>query len=209
MPGAVNLNVPSMSVRPDSRPWGSYLRFSMRGLIVLVLLIGAELGWIVRQARQAQVQRNAVAAIQKAGGSVYYDWEWSNGNVIPEGKPWAPQFLVDFIGVDYFGNISSATIDGEIDAVVPAIEPLIRLQRLVFIGSPISDAGLAHLKGLNNLSTLYLDDGQVTDAGLEHLKGLTKLRTLCFARNTIAEAESAKIREAFPKVTRIVVRVKE
>jgi hypothetical protein len=92
---------------------------------------------------------------------------------------------------------------------VGEIERLIRLQRLVFIGSSISDAGLAHLKGLNNLSTLYLDNGQVTDAGLEHLKGLTKLRMLCFARNRITEAESAKIREAFPKVTRIVVRVKE
>ena len=65
------------------------------------------------------------------------------------------------------------------------------------------------LKGLNNLSTLYLENGQVTDAGLEHLKGLTKLRTLCFARNKITEAESAKIREAFPKVTHIIVRVKE
>jgi internalin A len=198
-----------MPAGPVSRPWRSYLRFSMRGLIVLVLVIGAELGWIVHQARQAHVQRDAVAAIQKAGGSVYYDWEWSNGNVIPEGKPWAPQFLVDFIGIDYFGHISSATIDGETDAVIAEIERLIRLQRLVFIGSSVSDAGLAHLKGLNNLSTLYLDNGQVTDAGLEHLKGLTKLRMLCFARNRITEAESAKIREAFPKVTRIVVRVKE
>ena len=95
-----------------------------------------------------------MAAIQKVGGSVYYDWEWSDETVIPEGKLWAPQ-------------------------------------------------------GLNNHSTLYLADGQVSDAGLEHLKGLTKLRMLCFARNKITEAESAKMREAFPKVTRIVVRVRE
>jgi internalin A len=195
-----------MRVGRISHPWRRFLRFSVRGLIVFVIVVGAGLGWIVRQ---AHVQRDAVAAIQKAGGSVYYDWEWSNGNVIPEGKPWAPQFLVDFIGVDYFGHISSATIDGETDAVIAEIERLIRLQRLVFIGSSISDSGLAHLKGLNNLSTLYLGDGQVTNAGLEHLNGLTKLRMLCFARNTITEAESAKIREAFPKVTRIVVRVRE
>ena len=57
------------------------------------------------------------------------------------------QFLVDFFGVDYFGHISSATIDGETDAVIAEIQRLVRLQRLIFIGSSISDAGLAHLEG--------------------------------------------------------------
>jgi hypothetical protein len=195
-----------MSAGQVSTPWRRFLHFNVRGLMVFVIVVGAELGWIVRP---AQIQRDAVAAIKKAGGSVYYDWEWSNGNVIPEGKPWAPQFLVDFIGVDYFGHISSATIGGETDAVIAEVERLIRLQRLVFIGSPINDVDLVHLKGLNELSTLYLGHSQVSDAGLKHLKGLTKLRMFCFARNEITEAESAKIREAFPKETRIVVIVNE
>ena len=140
-----------MPAGPVSRPWRSYFGSASAG-IVLVLVIGAELGWIVH-GHQAQVQRDAVAAIQKVGGSVYYDWEWSEGTVIPEGKLWAPP---------------------------GAKQPL-------------------HALG----------DGQVSDAGLEHLKGLTKLRMLCFARNKITEAESAKMREAFPKVTRIVVRIRE
>jgi hypothetical protein len=66
-----------MLAGPVSRPWRRYLRFSVRGLIVLVLVIGAGLGWIVRSAR---MQREAVAAIKNAGGSVSYDWRWSNGN---------------------------------------------------------------------------------------------------------------------------------
>ena len=37
---------------------------------------------------------------------------------------------------------------------------------------------LTHLKGLTNLSDLYLEDANVTDAGLEQLKGLTKLKLL-------------------------------
>jgi hypothetical protein len=36
------------------------LRFSVRGLIVLVIVAGAALGWIVRQ---AHIQGDAVAAI--------------------------------------------------------------------------------------------------------------------------------------------------
>ncbi len=50
-----------------SRPWQRYLRLSVRSLIVVVVLIGATLGWIARSAR---LQREAVAAILKAGGHV-------------------------------------------------------------------------------------------------------------------------------------------
>lgn len=53
------------------------LRISVRELLVLVLVIGAGLGWIVRAAR---IQREAVAAITRAGGSVKYDWKWSGGS---------------------------------------------------------------------------------------------------------------------------------
>ena len=90
--------------QPVSRPWRSFLRFSVRGLIVVVLLFGGWLGWLVRSAR---IQREAVAAITKAGGKVKYDWEWRDGNKIPTGEdPWAPLRLVDYIGVDYFGHVT-------------------------------------------------------------------------------------------------------
>ena len=59
-----------------SRPGVAILRFSVRGLIVLVLLIGCWMGWLVRSAR---IQRDAVAAIKDAGGTVSYEWEWSDG----------------------------------------------------------------------------------------------------------------------------------
>ena len=65
---------------PISRPWRRYLRFNVRGLIVVVLVIGAGLGWVVSE---AHVQRDAVAAIRRAGCSVMYSWEWSDGKLIP------------------------------------------------------------------------------------------------------------------------------
>ena len=83
------------------------MRFSLRALIVLVLLIGVGLGWLVRS---AHVQRDAVTAIRNAGGVVLYDWEWTNGKSIPGGKPWAPKWLVDLIGVDYFAHVTSVWV---------------------------------------------------------------------------------------------------
>ncbi len=49
-------------VKTVARPWRRFVRLSVRGLIVLVLVIGAGLGWMVRQ---AHIQREAVAAIRK------------------------------------------------------------------------------------------------------------------------------------------------
>jgi hypothetical protein len=42
----------------------------------------------------------------------------------------------------------------------------------------VTDAGLAHLKGLTGLKRLLLGDAPITDKGLEHLRGLTNLETL-------------------------------
>ncbi len=64
---------------PVSRPRRRFLRFSVRGLIVLVLVIGAWLGWMVRSAR---IQREAVAAIENAGGEVLYDREWTDAGLV-------------------------------------------------------------------------------------------------------------------------------
>ena len=51
-------------------PWWRRVRISLRGLMVVVLVIGGGLGWVMQRAR---VQREAVAAIRRAGGSVLYD----------------------------------------------------------------------------------------------------------------------------------------
>ncbi len=85
-------------------------------MLVLVVVVGGWLGWIVRCAR---VQGEAVAIIGKAGGMVEYNWELSNGIRNPNAKPWAPKWLVDRIGIDYFGtvvriHIGSKTTDAEL-----------------------------------------------------------------------------------------------
>jgi hypothetical protein len=42
--------------KPAARPWRRFLRFSVRGMIVLVLLVGGWLGWIVRGARKPRTR---------------------------------------------------------------------------------------------------------------------------------------------------------
>ena len=75
----------------------------MRGMLVLVLLMG---GWLRIDRTEREIQREAVAAIRQVRGTVKYDWEWKDGYAIPGGKPPAPAWLVDLIGVDYFGHVT-------------------------------------------------------------------------------------------------------
>jgi hypothetical protein len=71
--------------------------------MILIIIVGGGLGWIVHRAR---VQRDIVAAIERAGGSVNYDWEWTNGHYIDGKRAWWPKWLGDRIGIDYVCNVS-------------------------------------------------------------------------------------------------------
>ena len=92
-----------MPVGPVSRPLRWYLWFGVRGLVILVLLLGFWLVWLFHL---AQIQREAVLAIKKDGGTVLYNWEWDNGSSVPAGQPRAPRWLVARIGVDFFGHVT-------------------------------------------------------------------------------------------------------
>jgi len=209
----------SSQPKPVAHPWRRYLRFSVRGLIVLVLVTGVWLGWIVRSAR---IQREAVAAITNAGAEVEYDLEWSNGKFIPSGKPWAPGWLADLIGVDYFGHVTNVVYDvvpseaaklpsAEVglltrrerprfsaDDLVAAslsdLHSLANLGELDLSYRDLTDTDLANLKGLTSLKVLYLSYNlQMTDAGLAHLKGLTTLSLLDLDGTKITDAGLAHL----------------
>jgi Leucine Rich repeat len=187
-----------MPEQHSPKSWRYRLRLSMRALIVLILLISCGFGWIVHGAK---VQRDSVAAIERVGGQVMYDWEWKNGEFIGNEEPWAPNWLVDRIGVDYFGHVVRVSIDvfdvymmnldekrrfdaalvppyeRRIDVALVQVGRLRRLEELDLNGLEVTDAGLAHLGGLTSLHTLVLRSTKVTDAGVKELqRALPNLR---------------------------------
>ena len=182
-----------MSDERTLRRWRRYLRFSMRGLIVVVLLIGGWLGWIVRSAR---IQREAVAAIEKAGGSVTYNWQWTDGKLVPGARRRKPSWLADFIGVDYVYHVTRVIFSSPPPTSAGAISQIGRLTGLEFLvlhDSILSDADLAHLGWLTRLTDLDLTNDRIPDAGLARLKGLRRLRTLVLHGTYINDAELAHL----------------
>jgi internalin A len=169
----------------DSRIWRKCLRLSVRGMILLVFVIGAGLGWMVRSAR---IQRAAVAAIERAGGTVGYDLGWTDDPGSGNRGSWAPAWLVDAVGVDYFVGIVDVTFSRSCsDRELALAGHLSRLEQLGLTGSRISDGGMVHLEALNHLSWIGLSSTQVTDAGLIHLKGLTHLSGLDLSGTQITD----------------------
>src|SRR5262249_51645408 len=135
-----------MSVRlfPISRR--RWLRTSVRGLIVLVLLVGASLGWLVRSAR---IQREAVAAIERAGGRVEYDWHERNGQI------WPLDWIVDRVGIDFCLHVDYVSVgNGAPNRQLDDVVGLNQLEYLDLSGLTISDVGLVQLKTLRSLKSL-------------------------------------------------------
>jgi internalin A len=163
-----------------------YPQVTLRALILLIVLVGTWLGWVVNR---AHIQRDAVRAIKKTGGSAWYDWQWKDGLPNPMGELWWPRWMIDRVGVDYFGHVLQARIwDRGSDEEMAHIGHLGRLDTLDLSGSLISDGGLVHVEGLTRLLALSLANTRISDAGLVHLKELTSLQILFLDNNPIDDA---------------------
>jgi Leucine-rich repeat (LRR) protein len=154
-----------------------------------VFLVAAALGWIVHRAR---VQRDAVAAIERCGGYVEYDWQLLPGRLKDPGRwhygppphrpgtgpPW-PRWLVDMVGIDELETVKKVDVGKQSpDAILPQVGQLGRLEQLTSCwGRSITDAGVAQLRALKELRALVLY-GRFTGKSLANLSELTHLKSL-------------------------------
>ena len=69
---------------------------------------------------------------------------------------------------------------------------------LDLFNTDVTDADLAHPKGLTALEHLGLEDTQVGDAGLAHLEGLSALVGLCLEDTQVTDAGVAELQKALP-----------
>jgi hypothetical protein len=175
--------------------------------MVLVLVVGGGLGWFIHR---ASVQRHAVKAIMAAGGKVNYDFQQYTRPINGKGKPSAPQWLVDLLGIDYFVNVTSVTFETQqTEAILAHVGRLHRLEGLNASLTPVTDAGLAHLGGLSELRALAcLGTPGLTDAGLTHLARLERLEALSIDGPTRIEGPGLAHLASLPRLRLLSIHIK-
>ena len=169
-------------------------------MLILMLLLGCGLGGLRYVGR---VRRDTVAAIERSGGEIRYDWQKDRrypGKV----KPSAPGWLTDLFGVEYHDDVIWVDLVGfASDADLVHVARLRRLERLNLNGRAFTDAGLVHLSSLEGLNELDLSRTAGSDAGLVHLKGLISLGDSRLQRTRVTDAGVAALRQALPHLREV------
>ena len=181
-----------------------WLRFSVRGLLLLTAVIAVLLGWTVQKARQ---QRDAVAGLRTHGYWVYYrgadsgsatllEWlrrllgEPEFRDVIGAGGSYPFCFDTGLVHLPELTQVQTVRLDGTqiTDAGLVYLEGLTQLHGLNLLGTQITDAGLLHFQNLTQLRNVDLGGTHVTGSGLAHLEGLSQLIGLNLSGTQITDA---------------------
>jgi hypothetical protein len=137
------------------------------------------------RATERMEQEAAVAAIERLGGGVMYDYQRPDPakttHYDTKARPKDPAGFHRVVFVS-LRDTKASDDDLKVLSKLPALE------NLDLTNAPITGAGLAHLRGLRNLQHLGLWNTKVDDAGLEHLARLTKLQSLVLDGTRVTDA---------------------
>jgi hypothetical protein len=84
-----------------------FLRFSLRGLLVVVAICSVWLGIAFHRARE---QARLVALIEANGGHVFYDYHEVDSKIFVDATSRTPAWLLDSLGVDFFHDVAHVSV---------------------------------------------------------------------------------------------------
>jgi len=181
------------------KPKRRWYQFSLRSLLVFMLVSSVGLGWVVPRILQAIQEERVAAEIKNLGGYVYCDM-WSIKSVrsvqlsrTPVTDAWLER-LKKLSQLEVLQIIRTPISDAGLEH----LQGQTHLQYLYLGETAITDSGLQHLAELSQLHLLSLNDTKVTDAGLEHLKGLSQLQVLWLKGTQVTDDGVQKLQNALP-----------
>lgn len=170
------------------------VRVTLRAFMLVVLIVGAGLGFVLIRVRD---QRDAVGAIERAGGTVIYEYQWNHGDHDFLARPgWLPERL----GLDLFYRVKEVSIGGAANAVDAGelMEQVGRLRDLEVLSlngwSNVKDADLGPLERMTGLTDLDLTYTGASGRCMKLVEGLTKLKKLAVPTAPITDADLAYLK---------------
>jgi Leucine-rich repeat (LRR) protein len=198
------MDTPAPKPTKRKRPW---LRFSLRTFFLVVTALCI---WIGIRVNAARHQREAIAAILKAGGSVTFDYQLIAGSgrpgtsaTSPAANPPGPVWLRDLIGEEFFRTAVAVTFDYRAHqrslttSELAELSKLPALRTLSAVNSPFSRvrqsksaAGGESASAWSSLSralSFGLTETLIDTTGMKQIGRLTNLRELTLDNNQITD----------------------
>jgi hypothetical protein len=147
-------------------------QFTLRRMLTMVTLLCAALGALWHFViGPAERQRGAVQMVQRLGGQAHRGYPWEEFWLGHELRRWLP--------LDYLTSVGGIELD-HTDAEDEDIARLrgLPLGALYVRGTRLTDAGMAHVQTMHDLTVLDLSETRITDLGLARLGELSQLQSL-------------------------------
>ncbi len=213
-------------------PKRRWYQFSLRTLLIFMLVTSMALGVFGKKAAQVRRQRIAIDAITKSKGHVTWDFETEIESISPKTVSREPNFLRTLLGDDFFDKAVDVSVSDNADMdYLKDFPDLARLDIQCF--GNLSDAGLerlrdvpklqefsiglwrhirgegfANMKYLSELRLLYVPYLNLHDDFLEHVQSLSHLQELHIRGDFSAEGLD-KLRSALPNCSIRVMQTKK
>jgi hypothetical protein len=186
----------------------------LRTLLVVVTLLSIALAFHVRSTER---QRRGLQAIRKYGGWVQYGFQYPSGDYSykgfdPNARSAVPQWLLDWLGVDFFHNVVEVSLNFTENGTVrqenrnrsdDALQYLVAfpdLRVLLLQETQVSDDAMKYLAELKKLEYLFMWDAYtVSDVGVAHLADLKNLRYVHLTTSRISD-KSLPVFASLPKL---------
>lgn len=193
-----------------------WLRFSLRGLLLLVVVVACLGAWLGAHIRRARQEQRIIAELTAEHGQslnliVANPFDADDDGAMPMFFEGGPPWLTKLLGADIFrattaltcyapGNSFSSAVDedgkffwqrtylrGVSTEQLGLIAKLSHLNYLQLESNPIDDTGVAQIVKLRRLRTLNLSHTAITDAAVETLAKLRSLRDLNISYTDITD----------------------
>ncbi|MCX7425911.1 MAG: hypothetical protein NTW96_09880 [Planctomycetia bacterium] len=208
-----------------SRLVGRRFQFSLRTLLLFVLVCAVQCSWWAVTMRKVKTQREAREAITRLGGSVGYDYEYEHWKAHDfetgfqeQPVPPGPELLRAVAGddlfdtvmtVSFYGCVTSST-EGRLDPAITdddmeILSAFPRLREGHFIFQPITDRSLETLSRFREIESVDLYGTQITDRGLASLANLPRLKQIGIGGTPASVQGIAAIRERLPALESVEV----
>jgi len=195
---------PPDSAPPRPKRKRRWLQFSVRTLLVLMLLACIPLGWVRIELNRIAREDEAVAAILELGGSVSFEGDRFGP---PNPAKAKPAWLRRLVGDRYFRRVESVHLPrGSDDMAVGHLAGLRTVKLLTLRGARASGPAFGPIWRHRELTSLDLSSTAIGDEEAAGLAGLAQLKDLELANTAVTDRTAKVLLESLPQLSRLDLR---